>query len=189
MQLEAAFIARHCLGPCLEWAHPASPTLVPPHRPTPAHALPQCVAEIPRPSPRPGSSSIISSLEFDRQGALFATAGVSKRVRWAGRQRDGYGEMGRQVGTVRRSSEDSQGLVCDFKQHPSSIDFPQTRPTAPHPHHPPRSIFDYASVVPAAGGPGVHAPAVELLSRSKLSCLSWNKYIQAHIASSDYEGG
>ena len=44
-------------------------------------------------------------------------------------------------------------------------------------------------MVPAAGGPGVHAPAVELLSRSKLSCLSWNKYIQAHIASSDYEGG
>ena len=35
----------------------------------------------------------------------------------------------------------------------------------------------------------MHAPAVELLSRSKLSCLSWNKYIQAHIASSDYEGG
>ena len=51
------------------------------------------------------------------------------------------------------------------------------------------SIFDYASVVPASGAPGVHAPAVELLSRSKLSCLSWNKYIQAHIASSDYEGG
>lgn len=90
----------------------------------------KCVAEIPRPSPRPGSSSIISSLEFDRQGALFATAGVSKRI----------------------------------------------------------SIFDYASVVPASGAPGVHAPAVELLSRSKLSCLSWNKYIQAHIASSDYEG-
>lgn len=25
-------------------------------------------------------------------------------------------------------------------------------------------------------------------TRSKLSCLSWNKYIKAHIASSDYEG-
>ena len=32
---------------------------------------------------RQGSSSIISSLEFDKEGSLFATAGVSKRIRWA----------------------------------------------------------------------------------------------------------
>jgi WD40 repeat protein len=29
---------------------------------------------------------------------------------------------------------------------------------------------------------------VEIPTRSKLSCLSWNKYIKQHIASSDYEG-
>ena len=34
----------------------------------------------------------------------------------------------------------------------------------------------------------VHCPVVEMSTRSKLSCLSWNKYIKAHIASSDYEG-
>lgn len=38
------------------------------------------LAEIPRPSLRQ-SSSIISSVEFDRDGLLFATAGVSKRIR------------------------------------------------------------------------------------------------------------
>lgn len=33
-----------------------------------------------------------------------------------------------------------------------------------------------------------HCPVVELSTRSKLSCLSWNKYAKNYIASSDYEG-
>lgn len=86
------------------------------------------IATIPRPSLRQ-SSSIVSSLEFDRDGGLFATAGVSKRI----------------------------------------------------------SVFEYNAVV---GTPGlsVHCPVVEMVTRSKLSCLSWNRYIKSHIASSDYEG-
>lgn len=31
-------------------------------------------------------------------------------------------------------------------------------------------------------------PIVEIPCRSKLSCLSWNKYTKNHIASSDFEG-
>lgn len=31
-------------------------------------------------------------------------------------------------------------------------------------------------------------PVAEMSTRSKLSCLSWNKYAKNHIASSDYEG-
>ncbi|MFS7933976.1 putative transcription factor WD40-like family [Helianthus anomalus] len=31
-------------------------------------------------------------------------------------------------------------------------------------------------------------PIVEMPTRSKLSCLSWNKNTKNHIASSDYEG-
>lgn len=34
----------------------------------------------------------------------------------------------------------------------------------------------------------VQCPIVEMPTRSKLSCLSWNKYTKSHIASSDYEG-
>lgn len=34
----------------------------------------------------------------------------------------------------------------------------------------------------------IHCPAVEISTRSKLSCLSWNKYTKNQIASSDYEG-
>ncbi|KAI3749647.1 hypothetical protein L2E82_20263 [Cichorium intybus] len=36
--------------------------------------------------------------------------------------------------------------------------------------------------------PEVHCPVVEMPTRSKLSCLSWNKHTNNHIASSDYEG-
>jgi E3 ubiquitin-protein ligase RFWD2 len=33
-----------------------------------------------------------------------------------------------------------------------------------------------------------HCPIVELVTRSKLPCLSWNRYISSQVASSDYEG-
>ena len=33
-----------------------------------------------------------------------------------------------------------------------------------------------------------HRPSQELATRSKLSCLSWNKYLKTYLASSDYEG-
>jgi E3 ubiquitin-protein ligase RFWD2 len=34
----------------------------------------------------------------------------------------------------------------------------------------------------------VHCPVVEMATRSKLGCLSWNKYSKNLIASSDYDG-
>lgn len=34
----------------------------------------------------------------------------------------------------------------------------------------------------------IQCPIVEMSTRSKLSCLSWNKHEKNHIASSDYEG-
>lgn len=86
------------------------------------------IAEIPRPSLRQ-ASSIISSVEFDRDGTLFATAGVSKRI----------------------------------------------------------SVFEHATVV-RAPGTLVHCPIIEMVTRSKLSCLAWNRYVASHLASSDYEG-
>ncbi|XP_048327900.2 E3 ubiquitin-protein ligase COP1 [Ziziphus jujuba] len=74
------------------------------------------------------SANIVSSIEFDRDDELFATAGVSRRIK----------------------------------------------------------VFDFSTVVndPA----DVHCPVVEMPTRSKLSCLSWNKFVKNHIASSDYEG-
>ncbi|KNA04927.1 hypothetical protein SOVF_195150 [Spinacia oleracea] len=74
------------------------------------------------------SANIISSIEFDRDHELFATAGVSKRIK----------------------------------------------------------VFEFSSVVEEPAE--VHCAVVDIATRSKLSCLSWNKYTKHYIASSDYEG-
>ncbi|XP_028757990.1 E3 ubiquitin-protein ligase COP1-like [Neltuma alba] len=74
------------------------------------------------------SANIVSSIEFDRDDELFATAGVSRRIK----------------------------------------------------------VFDFSTVVNEPSD--AHCPVVEMSTRSKLSCLSWNKYAKNHIASSDYEG-
>lgn len=74
------------------------------------------------------TANIVSSIEFDRDDELFATAGVSRRIK----------------------------------------------------------VFDFSTVVNEPTD--VHCPVVEMTTRSKLSCLSWNKYAKNHIASSDYEG-
>ncbi|CAH9130787.1 unnamed protein product [Cuscuta epithymum] len=47
-------------------------------------------------------------------------------------------------------------------------------------------VFEFASVVNEPAD--VQCPVVEMTTRSKLSCLSWNKHKKNYIASSDYEG-
>ncbi|KAI4305733.1 hypothetical protein L6164_029081 [Bauhinia variegata] len=74
------------------------------------------------------SANIVSSIEFDRDDELFATAGVSRCIK----------------------------------------------------------VYDFSAVVNEPEDS--HCPVVEMCTRSKLSCLSWNKYSKDHIASSDYEG-
>ncbi|CAN4096227.1 unnamed protein product [Withania somnifera] len=74
------------------------------------------------------SANIVSSIEFDRDDELFATAGVSRCIK----------------------------------------------------------VFDFSSVVNESTD--VHCPVVEMSTRSKLSCLSWNKFTKNQIASSDYDG-
>ncbi|URE24239.1 E3 ubiquitin-protein ligase [Musa troglodytarum] len=47
-------------------------------------------------------------------------------------------------------------------------------------------VFEFSTVLNQSSE--VNCPVVELATRSKLSCLSWNKYSKNVIASSDYEG-
>ncbi|KAL7601274.1 hypothetical protein Lser_V15G22756 [Lactuca serriola] len=74
------------------------------------------------------SSGIVSSIEFNHDDKLFATAGSSRRI----------------------------------------------------------NIFDFSTMVNEPSE--LRIPLVEMPTRSKLSCLSWNKHTKNHIASSDYEG-
>ncbi|KAL0290041.1 UNVERIFIED_CONTAM: E3 ubiquitin-protein ligase COP1 [Sesamum angustifolium] len=47
-------------------------------------------------------------------------------------------------------------------------------------------IFEFSTVVNEPAD--VQCPIAEMSARSKLSCLSWNRYSKSQIASSDYEG-
>ncbi len=75
----------------------------------------QVIAELPRASSRQ-PAAILSSIEFDRDRSMFATAGVSKRI----------------------------------------------------------SLYSFDDVLEHSHVQE-HCPASELITRSKLSCLSWNK--------------
>ncbi|KAK9509545.1 hypothetical protein O3M35_006841 [Rhynocoris fuscipes] len=74
------------------------------------------------------NSTIVSSIEFDKDNELFAIAGVTKRIK----------------------------------------------------------VFDYASVIRDVVD--IHYPSIEMVSSSKISCVSWNSYHKSTLASSDYEG-
>ncbi|XP_050531054.1 E3 ubiquitin-protein ligase COP1-like isoform X1 [Daktulosphaira vitifoliae] len=74
------------------------------------------------------NSTIVSSIEFDKDDEYFAIAGVTKRIK----------------------------------------------------------VFDYDCVLRDAVD--IHYPCVEMVSASKISCISWNSFRKNTIASSDYEG-
>lgn len=74
------------------------------------------------------NSTIVSSIEFDKDDEYFAIAGVTKRIK----------------------------------------------------------VFEYDCVL--RDSVDIHYPCVEMISASKISCVSWNSYRKNTVASSDYEG-
>lgn len=130
----------------------------------------QVMAEIPRPSLRT-SPAIISSLDFDPEGGLFATAGVSRRISiydYAGAQWAWTGRRCQMLGVPTCCPGHCSGFRAD------------TRPLMC-----PAPLLPSAAVTSAAP---VHVPLLELATRSKLSCLSWNRYVRSQLACSDYDG-
>ncbi|KAF7278277.1 E3 ubiquitin-protein ligase COP1-like isoform X1 [Rhynchophorus ferrugineus] len=74
------------------------------------------------------NSTIVSSIEFDKDNEFFAIAGVTKQIK----------------------------------------------------------VFDYGGVMKDLVN--IHYPSIEMVSRSKISCVSWHNYFKSTLASSDYEG-
>ncbi|XP_020285191.1 E3 ubiquitin-protein ligase RFWD2-like isoform X1 [Pseudomyrmex gracilis] len=74
------------------------------------------------------NSTIVSSIEFDKDNEFFAIAGVTKRIK----------------------------------------------------------VFDYNAVI--RDTVDIHYPCIEMISSSKISCVSWNSFHKGMLASSDYEG-
>ncbi|CAI5511705.1 unnamed protein product [Closterium sp. Naga37s-1] len=130
------------------------------------------------------SSNIVSSIEFDRDDEFFATAGVSRRIKvFNFSQVRGLGGGGSFSLHAVQPCED---VHCPVVSPHSSGGGRASRRALP-------SREDAHSIqaeLPVVVGElaDVHCPVVEMPTRSKLSCLSWNPYLKAHIASSEYEG-
>ncbi|KAL0094997.1 WD40-repeat-containing domain protein [Phycomyces blakesleeanus] len=121
------------------------------------------------------SSSIVSSIEFDRDDEYFAVGGVTKEIKIYDFSMMGDGSAPNTSipeNEFAESTEDGQDV-------------------------PARIFNSNASDNESSGGGYVgrfrpssimHCPVRIMRCSHKISCLSWNTYIKSQIASSDYEG-
>ncbi|KAJ3141916.1 coatomer subunit alpha [Physocladia obscura] len=137
-----------------------------------------------------GSSCIVSAIEFDADDRLFATAGVTKKIkiyeyesvvrdwgelfgggskqrrekaRWLG----GRKRAGLFVADALKDEDNDEDDSSDEDENDELFDDQNSR--------------NFTEEVP-------RYPVLEMSGRSKISWLSWNSYIKSHLASSDYEG-
>ncbi|KAG0294086.1 RING finger and WD repeat domain-containing protein 2, partial [Dissophora globulifera] len=108
------------------------------------------------------TSSIVSSIEFDRDDEYFATAGVTKKIKIF------------EYGCIEKTGLGGSSLREDDRS-----DMYDDSDLA----RPPRYASNKKPITSV-----LHYPVREMMCRSKISCLSWNSYIKSTIASSDYEG-
>ncbi|KAI9499708.1 WD40-repeat-containing domain protein [Zychaea mexicana] len=109
------------------------------------------------------TSSIISSIEFDRDDEFFAIAGVSREIKLFD------ASMIADAISVQDSMMDSDNINDPWPRGNRD-----TRGSGFIGHFQPSQL--------------VHCPVKVIPVGQKISCLSWNTYVKSHIASSDYEG-
>lgn len=135
------------------------------------------------------STAIVASIEFDRDEEIFAVAGVTRKIKiydYANvlQQADTWNTM---TSTVRRrrlkqqqqqqQQSSNEGEEDWWDQRHEDQDSETTSPVVD-------SGNDGDSVFPTA----LQYPHGEFTNRSKISCLSFNPYIKAQLACSDYDG-
>ncbi|KAI1321446.1 RING finger and WD repeat domain-containing protein 2 [Mortierella claussenii] len=108
------------------------------------------------------TSSIVSSIEFDRDDEYFATAGVTKKIKIFE-----YGCIEKTGLAGTRLRDDDRSEMYEGSDLSRTSRYSSNK-------KPISSVLHY--------------PVREMMCRSKISCLSWNSYIKSQIASSDYEG-
>ncbi|KAF7728174.1 coatomer subunit alpha [Apophysomyces ossiformis] len=108
------------------------------------------------------TSSIVSSIDFDRDDEYFAIGGVTKDIKVYD-----FSMMGNNYSSVTEELEDSNkeldGSNVGGSQHNTTLGR-NDRPLM------------------------IHCPIGVMQCGHKISCLSWNPYIKSQLASSDYEG-
>ena len=162
----------------------------------------QVVAEVP-PGTRHGSASLLSSIEFNRTGACFATAGVSKRISvfqcapppcWPtscspcavpAQCQSVHCRVHHRRAPARSCPGTLLLLLPPVMPACSraALQPVQSGPCACTGWLAMRAVCRYSDVVASA-----QRPAQELVTRSKLASLAWHQAQAAHLISSDYEG-
>jgi E3 ubiquitin-protein ligase RFWD2 len=131
-------------------------------------------------SPRTGlSNSIVSAIDFDKDGELFATAGVSKVIQIyqlsnvieTSKIRNPLPSM--ESSSKTQSSLSSAIFVDESESEQENFD--------------PDEHTSIATLLQREETPQQY-PIIELKTSAKISSMSWNRYILPHLISSDYEG-
>ncbi|KAJ1984977.1 hypothetical protein H4R34_000321 [Dimargaris verticillata] len=128
------------------------------------------------------SSSIVASIEFDRDDEYFATAGVTRKIKIFE-----FGQIQAKIDAMEQL--ESRQLVDDYCEllNASASTSPRQGP-AGSVRGPVALPWTRAGDSASADTPFQYYPTREMVCRNKISCLSWNPYIKSQIANSDYEG-
>ncbi|KAJ2784206.1 hypothetical protein H4R18_001261 [Coemansia javaensis] len=119
------------------------------------------------------STAIVASIEFDRDEEIFAVAGVARKIKI-------YDYM-----NVMQQAD----MWSDYTTTSASkAHARQPRRPAGRQEWWSRDDGDGAEEPPAPVSTMMQYPAAEFTNRSKISCLSFNPYIKAQLACSDYDG-
>ncbi|KAJ3095324.1 RING finger and WD repeat domain-containing protein 2 [Phlyctochytrium planicorne] len=127
------------------------------------------------------AGSIISSMDFDRDDEYFATAGVTRKIKI-------YDYASVTTNYTRLKKKPSFASLKEQKfvsalnlERMSHLEEYHNRLDLEDKETPPEFQNDELDDIP-------RFPLVEMASRSKISCLSWNWFLKSHIISADYEG-
>jgi len=109
---------------------------------------------------QPASSSIVSTIELDKDDEFFAVAGVTKKIK----------------------IYELEECLCDYRDRWGYLPDDDLHDIQNNARDENRDNNQYTpDCVP-------RFPVLEMTSPSKISCLSWNTYIKSRLISSDYDG-
>lgn len=141
-----------------------------------------------------GGSSIVSSIEFDKDDEFFATAGVTRKIKifdyesvvsdYRRGDGSGIGDGGRSRNIKSGNDDNDASSIDDDNEDDDSGERDENvndndGHTSNYSRR--RSPETDTDNVP-------RYPILEMGGRAKISCLSWNPYIKKHLCSSDYDG-
>ncbi|KAJ3346492.1 coatomer subunit alpha [Entophlyctis luteolus] len=140
-----------------------------------------------------GNSSIVSAIEFDAEDRLFATAGVTRKIKiyeYESVVRD-WGEVFGDGSASIEVNRNRRRLRRELGPSLFVADALRGEGTGDNDSDTDEERNDFNSGIFGDGNRTEDIPRypiLEMNARSKISWLSWNSYIKHYLSSSDYEG-